>query len=101
MLPAKSRHAQPDLTSALRIAAAIVQRYQNAPFETDAIHLFERIEREHIAQSRRQNAKSRVLRLLAAESADERSNGNGKRIGKHLGEQARERSPIKQTIARG
>jgi len=62
-------HHRTDLSKldrALIVVAALVARYQGTSFETDAVGIFERVERERAKHLVFMDAKSRALSLLEA-----------------------------------
>ena len=53
-----------DLQRALGLAAAVIERYSETPFENDAIRLFERLEEEIQTALRRQSVRDRARTVL-------------------------------------
>lgn len=76
-------NAEQRLYRALRVTACVVNRYESTDFESDAIRIFERLERELASHQRRQGAKARAAHLLGGTAPEQ----PGKWVGKHSGKQ--------------
>ena len=73
------------LYRALRVAAFVIDRYEGTDFESDAIRIFERLERELASHQRRQGAKARAAQMLDGTAPEQSGKWDGKHSGKQFG----------------